>query len=151
MSEPRGTRFGPYEIAALIGVGGMGEVYRATRHELEARRRAQGAARIARHATRTGSRGSQREAEVLAALNHQNVAHDLWARARTAEGRTALVMELVEGADARGAHRCRARCRRTRRSSIALQIVAALETAHERGIVHRDLKPANIKVRPTAR
>ncbi len=94
--------------------------------------------------TRIGSRGFQREAEVLAALNHPNIAafHGL---ERTPEF-TALVMELVEGDDlsqriAKGAISI------DDALPIAKQIAEALEAAHEQGIIHRDLKPANIKVR----
>ena len=88
----------------------------------------------------------EREAQVLAALNHPNIAAH--PRLRGRGGTRALVMELVEGATladriARGADSAR-----TRRLSIARQIAEALEAAHEQGIIHRDLKPANIKVRP---
>jgi Tol biopolymer transport system component len=86
----------------------------------------------------------QREAELLAALNHQNVAH-IYGLERS-EGRTALVMELIEGPTlaeriAQGA------LPPSEALNVALQIVSALEAAHERGIVHRDLKPANIKLK----
>jgi serine/threonine-protein kinase len=87
----------------------------------------------------------QREAEVLASLNHPNIAHIHGIE--DADGVTALVMELVEGEDlsqrlARGAIPL------DEALPIAKQIADALETAHEQGIIHRDLKPANIKVRP---
>jgi serine/threonine protein kinase len=94
MSIAKGTRFGPYEIGALIGVGGMGEVYRATDTNLKRdvalkvlpESFVTDAARLAR---------LQREAELLAALNHTNVAHIYGLERR--DGRTALVMELIEG------------------------------------------------------
>src|SRR4029079_6983533 len=86
----------------------------------------------------------QREAEMLAALNHQNVAH-IYGIERS-DGRTALVMELIEGPTlaeriAQGA------LPPNEALNVALQIVSALESAHERGIVHRDLKPQNIKLK----
>ena len=137
------TRLGVYEVTAQIGAGGMGEVYRATDSNLKRSVAikvlpaavASDAGRLARF---------QREAEVLAALNHPNIAA-IYGLERTPDF-TALVMELVEGDDlsqriARGAIPL------DEALPIAKQIAEALETAHERGIVHRDLKPANIKVR----
>jgi serine/threonine-protein kinase len=139
-----GTRLGPYEITAPLGVGGMGEVYRATDTNLKRQVAikvlpasvAGDAERLARF---------QREAEVLAALNHPNIAHVHGLE--KADGIVALVMELVEGptlADriAQGAIPI------DEVLPIAKQIAEALEAAHEQGIIHRDLKPANIKVRP---
>ena len=144
MSLTPGTRIGPYEITAQIGVGGMGEVYRATDTNLKravaikvlSDAVAADVDRLARF---------QREAEVLASLNHPNIAqiHGL----EKSDGTTALVMELVEGptlADriAQGPIPI------DDALPIAKQIAEALEAAHEQGIIHRDLKPANIKVRP---
>jgi len=138
-----GTRLGPYEVLALIGVGGMGEVYKAT--DTNPKRAvaikvlpasvAGDAERLARF---------HREAEVLAALNHPNIAA-IYGLEKS-DGITALVMELVEGptlADriAQGAIPI------DEALPIAKQIAEALEAAHEQGIIHRDLKPANIKVR----
>ncbi len=143
MSLASGTRLGPYEITAPLGVGGMGEVYRATDTNLRRQvaikvlpaAMAVDADRLARF---------QREAEVLAALNHPNIAA-IYGLEKTAD-LTALVMELVEGEDlsaliARGA------IPPADALPIAKQIADALEAAHEQGIVHRDLKPQNIKVR----
>jgi hypothetical protein len=144
MTLPPGTRLGPYEVTAQIGVGGMGEVYKATDTNLKRAVAvkvlptsvASDAERLARF---------QREAEVLAALNHQNIAA-IYGLERSA-GITALVMELIEGptlADriAQGAIPI------DEALPIATQIAEALEAAHERGIIHRDLKPANVKLRP---
>ena len=78
----------------------------------------------------------QREAEVLASLNHPNIAHIYGVEER------ALVMELVEGESPKGPMPC------DEAWHIASQIAAALEYAHDKGIVHRDLKPANVKVTP---
>ena len=140
MALAPGTSLGPYEITGQIGVGGMGEVYRAMDTHLK---RA-----VAIKVLPAGLAGDadrlarfQREAEVLAALNHSNIAqiHGL----EKSAGMIALVMELVEGptlADriAQGPIPI------DEASPIAKQIAEALEAAHERGIIHRDLKPANI-------
>jgi Tol biopolymer transport system component len=138
-----GTRLGPYEVTAQIGVGGMGEVYRARDTKLDRdvaikilpEAFAHDADRLARF---------QREAKTLASLNHPNIAiiHGL----EQAGDVNALVMEFVEGDDlsqriARGAIPI------DEALPIAKQIAEALEAAHEQGIIHRDLKPANIKVR----
>ncbi len=144
MSLTPGTRLGPYEITAQIGVGGMGEVYRATDTNLKRQVAikvlpdafAHDPDRLARF---------EREAKTLASLNHPNIAiiHGL----EKADGIRALVMELVEGDDlsqriAQGAIPL------DEALPIAKQIAEALEAAHEQGIIHRDLKPANIKLRP---
>jgi len=139
-----GTRIGSYEVGAQIGVGGMGEVYRAT--DLNLKR--QVAIKVLPDAVATDAERLarfQREAEVLAALNHPNIAgiHGL----ERSDRATALVMELVDGptlADriAQGPIPV------DEALAIARQIAEALEAAHERGIIHRDLKPANIKLRP---
>jgi len=144
MALAPGTRLGPYEIGAQIGAGGMGEVYRATDTNLKRQVAikvlpeavAADAERLARF---------QREAEVLAALNHPNIAH-IHGLERSA-ATIALVMELVEGrtlADriAQGPIPV------NEALPIAKQIAEALEAAHEQGIIHRDLKPANIKITP---
>ncbi len=138
-----GTRLGSYEVTAQIGAGGMGEVYRATDTHLK---RAVAVkvlpAAVAGDADRLAR--FQREAEVLAALNHPNIAA-IYGLEKTAH-LTALVMELVEGDDlseriARGAIPV------AEVLPIAKQLADALEAAHEQGIIHRDLKPANIKLR----
>jgi serine/threonine-protein kinase len=137
------TRLGPYEIVSKLGEGGMGEVYRATDSNLKRSVAikvlpaavASDADRLARF---------QREAEVLAALNHPNIAA-IYGLERTPDV-TALVMELVEGDDL-SAHIARGAMPLAEALPIAKQIADALEAAHEQGIIHRDLKPANIKVR----
>ena len=141
MALALGTRLGPYEITALIGMGGMGEVYQATDTNLKRTvaikvlpdALAADPERLARF---------QREAEVLASLNHPNIAaiHGL----ERAAGLIALVMEFVDGPTlhdrlAMGALPA------DEALPIARQLAEALEAAHEQGIIHRDLKPANIK------
>ncbi|HEX5048438.1 MAG TPA: protein kinase [Gammaproteobacteria bacterium] len=142
----RGTRFGSYEVAALIGVGGMGEVYRATDPSLKREVALKVLSESFIHDKDRLAR-LQREAELLAALNHPNVAH-IYGIERAAGGaQMALVMELIEGPTLEQRLADRA-LPPDEALSTALQIVAALEAAHERGIVHRDLKPANIKIKP---
>jgi serine/threonine-protein kinase len=143
MSLNVGSRFGHYEVAALIGVGGMGEVYRATDTDLKRDVALKALpAEFVRDANRLAR--LQREAELLAALNHPNVAH-IYGLERSGDT-TALVMELVEGTTL--AQRIQNGTLPPKAAlDIALQIAAALEAAHDRGIVHRDLKPGNITLK----
>jgi len=138
-----GTRIGVYDVTAQIGEGGMGQVYRATDTKLKR----QVAIKIlppSLAADHDRLARFQREAEVLAALNHPNIAAIYGLE--DADGVKALVMELVEGDDL--SQRIAARAILLDEAlPIAKQIAEALEAAHEQGIVHRDLKPANIKVR----
>jgi serine/threonine protein kinase/Tol biopolymer transport system component len=139
-----GTRIGAYEVIAKLGEGGMGEVYRATDTNLKRQVAIKVLHQIVCADPERLAR-FQREAEVLAALNHPNIAHIHGLE--KSNGTLALVMELVEGptlADriAKGAIPL------AEALPIAKQITEALEAAHEQGIIHRDLKPANIKVRP---
>jgi serine/threonine protein kinase len=143
MAMSAGTRIGPYEITDQIGVGGMGEVYRATDINLGR----QVAIKLLPPEVATSSERLsrfEREARVLAALNHPNIAA-LYGVEKSG-GTTALVMELVEGPTL--ADRIAEGPLPTDEAIvIARQIADALEAAHGQGIVHRDLKPANIKVR----
>ena len=142
MALSSGNRLGPYEILAAIGAGGMGEVYRARDSKLGRDVAlkvlpdafARDAERMARF---------QREAKVLASLNHPYIASIYGLED---SGSThALVMELVEGPTL--ADRIRSGPIPIDEAlRIARQICDAMEYAHERGIVHRDLKPANVKV-----
>ena len=123
MSLAAGTRLGAYEIVSALGAGGMGEVYRARDTKLESRRRHQGAARAVRDDPDRLAR-FEREAQVLASLNHPNIA-PIYGFEERRRGSPALVMELVEGATladriaraaARSTKRCRSRVRSPRRS-----------------------------------
>ena len=139
-----GEKLGSYEILSPIGAGGMGEVYRARDTKLGREvaikvlpeEFTQHPEKLARY---------QREAKLLAALNHPGIA-TLYG-VEESEGKPFLAMELVEGETL---------AERIARGPVAVdealplcqQIAAALEAAHEKGIIHRDLKPANIKVNP---
>jgi serine/threonine protein kinase len=144
MSLTTGSRLGPYEIASLLGAGGMGEVYRARDTKLDRDvaikvlpdALAADPERIARF---------EREARTLAALNHPNIAHVHGLE--EADGVRALVMELVEGPTLED-RLTRGPIPLEEALPIARQIADGLEAAHESGIIHRDLKPANVKVRP---
>src|SRR5271168_4488972 len=140
MALAAGTRLGPYEILAHIGAGGMGEVYRARDTKLDRdvaikvlpAALAQDPERLARF---------EREAKVLASLNHPNIAtiHGV----EESDGVGALVMELVPGECLKGPLPLETAL------NYARQIGDALEAAHDKGIVHRDLKPANIMITPS--
>ena len=147
-----GQQVGPYTIVSRLGAGGMGEVYRA-RDQALGRDVAikvlptlftSNPDRLARF---------EREARLLASLNHPNIAtiHGL----EHADGVHALVLEVVEGETLAERLQSGARHRHGRAGlsladalTIARQVAEALEAAHEQGVVHRDLKPANIKIRP---
>jgi hypothetical protein len=144
MTLSPGTKLGAYEVIALLGEGGMGEVYRARDPRLgrDVAIKVLPAAfvrdpeRLARF---------EREARLLAVMSHAGIAAIYGVD--EAEGRTALVMELVEG------HTLAERLEsgplpEAEAIEIARKLAEALEYAHDRGIVHRDLKPANIKIRP---
>ena len=142
MSLKVGSRLGHYDVTALIGEGGMGQVYRATDTKLNRQVALKTLPEaFASDPDRLGR--FQREAQVLASLNHPGIAAIYGLE--EADGTRALVLELVEGptlADrvARGPLPI------DEALPIAKQIAEALEAAHEAGVIHRDLKPANIKV-----
>jgi len=152
MSLTVGTRLRAYEILSALGAGGMGEVYRARDTKLNRDVAikvllpavANDPDRLARFS---------REAQVLASLNHPNIAaiyglEEIPADVVSGLSRTtALVMELVEGDDL-SQRIARGPIPIDEALPIARQIAEALEAAHDHGIIHRDLKPANIKVRP---
>jgi serine/threonine protein kinase len=144
MSLSLGQVFGAYEVKSLLGSGGMGDVYRARDSKLKRdvalkvlpREFSSDAGRVARF---------EREAEVLASLNHPHIAA-IYDFASAGDSRF-LVMELVEGQTlseriAGGAIPVGEAIR------LAREVAAALEAAHDKGIIHRDLKPANVKITP---
>src|ERR1700674_4316456 len=143
MAIPSGTKFGSYEMVALIGAGGMGEVYQA--HDTKLGRDvaikvlpeafAHDAERLARF---------QREAKMLAALNHSNIATIFGLE--HSDGTHYLVMELVNGETLQERVKREGAVPLEEALTIAKQIAEALEAAHEKSIIHRDLKPANVKV-----
>src|SRR5216684_9149213 len=143
MALAPGTKLGPYEIVAPLGAGGMGEVYRARDTKLGRDvalkllppKFTADADRVARF---------EREARMLASLNHPHIAA-IYGFEDTA-GVHALVLELVEGPTL-GERLQRGPLPIAEAVKIARQIIDALEAAHARGIVHRDLKPQNIKVK----
>jgi Tol biopolymer transport system component len=134
-----GDKLGPYEILAPIGAGGMGEVYKSRDTKLDRdvaikvlpAALAQDPERLARF---------EREAKVLASLNHPNIAQIYGIE--ESNGFRALVMELVPGQTLKGPLPLETAL------NYAKQIADALEAAHEKGITHRDLKPANVMVTP---
>ncbi len=151
MSLSPGSRLGVYEIVSLIGHGGMGEVYRARDTRL-ARDVALKMLRSAEASDPEWRARFEREARVLASLNHPNIAaiygFEENEAARSAGAATAaIVMELVEG-ETLAARLKRGPLPLDEALNIAGQIADALEAAHRRGIVHRDLKPANVTITP---
>jgi Tol biopolymer transport system component len=137
-----GAKIAGYEIVALLGAGGMGEVYRAR----DARLGRDIAIKIVSPriaADAAGLSRFEREARALASLNHPNIAA-IYGVEDTA-GQPALILELVEG-ETLADRVARGRVPVAEALAIARQIADALDAAHESGIVHRDLKPANIKI-----
>jgi Tol biopolymer transport system component len=143
MSLATGAQVGRYEVVSVLGSGGMGEVYRARDRKLQ-RDVALKILPAAFAADPDRLARFEREALVLASLNHPNIAHIYGLE--ESDGVNALALELVEGVTL--AERiARGRLPLREASDIARQIAAAVEAAHDAGVVHRDLKPANIKVR----
>ena len=142
--SPIGRQFGVYRVLSLLGVGGMGEVYRAHDSRLDR----DVAIKILPHAVAADPerlRRFEREARVLATLNHPHIGGIYGVE--DAVGVPALVLELVEGETL--ADRLRQGPMPLREAiSIARQLADALDAAHDKGIIHRDLKPANLKITP---
>lgn len=144
MSLTPGTRLGPYEIVTPLGAGGMGEVFRGRDTKLHRdvavkvlpAQFASQPERVARF---------EREAQLLASLNHGNIAHIYGVE--DAHGHPALVMELVPGKTLAEVLQAGA-LPLPDALAIARQIADALEAAHEKGIIHRDLKPGNVMITP---
>ncbi len=140
-----GTKLGSYEVLAQIGAGGMGEVYQAHDTKLARDVAIKVLPEAFAHDPERLSR-FQREAKMLAALNHPNIAtiHGL----EQSGGTSYLVMELVPGETLQERVKRDGPVPIEEALAMAKQIAEALEAAHEKGIIHRDLKPANVKVTP---
>ena len=144
-----GSRIGVYQVHSVLGVGGMGEVYRARDTKLG---RDVAIKILPQHLAGDPDRMErfEREARVLASLNHPHIASIYgFEDAATSDGLrvSGLVLELVEG-ETLADRLSRGALPIPDALAIARQIAAALDAAHQRGIIHRDLKPANVKVTP---
>jgi serine/threonine protein kinase len=143
MSLAPSTRFGPYEVVTAIGAGGMGEVYRAR----DTRLGRDVAIKVVPEATTSPDLLArfEREARVLAALNHPHIGtiHGV----EDADGIKALVLEFVAG-ETLYERLIKGPLPLVEAVGYARQIVDALAAAHEHGIVHRDLKPSTVKILP---
>src|SRR5262245_48021329 len=139
-----GTRIGPYEVTSPLGEGGMGVVFRAHDTKLQ---RDVALKLLPDHFVDDPDRlvRFQREAQILASLNHPNIAqiHGL----EESDNTRCIVMELVEGETLQDRLK-RGPIPVEEALGIAKQIAEALEAAHEKDIIHRDLKPANVKITP---
>jgi Tol biopolymer transport system component len=145
MALASGTRLGSYEVLAQIGAGGMGEVYQAHDTKLGRDVAIKVLPEAFAHDPERLSR-FQREAKMLASLNHPNIAtiHGLEQSGATSY----LVMELVSGETLQERVKRDGAIPIEEALGIAKQIAEALEAAHEKAIIHRDLKPANVKLTP---
>src|SRR6201981_25925 len=145
MTVTTGSKLGSYEILSAIGAGGMGEVYQAHDTKLGRDVAIKVLPGAFAHDSERLSR-FQREAKMLAALNHPNIAtiYGLEQSGSTSY----LVLELVSGEKLAEDAKRDGPVLVEEALTIAKQIAEALETAHEKGIIHRDLKPANVKVTP---
>jgi serine/threonine protein kinase/Tol biopolymer transport system component len=139
-----GDRLGSYEVVSALGMGGMGEVYRARDTKLG---REVAIKILSQLVTSDADRLArfEREARILAALNHSHIGAIYGLE--DADGVRALVLELIEG-ETLADRIQRGPVPVAETLTIARQIADALETAHDKGIIHRDLKPANIKITP---
>jgi eukaryotic-like serine/threonine-protein kinase len=148
MAIPSGTKLGSYEVIAQIGAGGMGEVYQSRDAKLGREVAIKVLPEAFAHDPERLTR-FQREAKMLAALNHPNIAtiHGL----EQSGSASYLVMELVSGETLAERVKRDGAVPIEEALSIAKQIAEALEAAHEKAIIHRDLKPANVKVTPEGR
>ncbi|HKW25874.1 MAG TPA: protein kinase [Terriglobales bacterium] len=144
MTLTNGTRIGSYEVEVRLGAGGMGEVYRATDTKL-GRAVALKVLPDCFAGEPERMRRLQREAKLLASLNHPNIAAIYGFE--DSSGVHVLVMELVEGLTLAD-RLLKSALSHEEALPLAKQICQALEYAHERGIVHRDLKPTNVKITP---
>ena len=144
MTLADGTRLGPYEIVSPLGAGGMGEVYRAKDAKLDREVAIKVLPEMFSCDPERVQR-FQREAKVLASLNHSNIAAIYGFE--EADRKNFLVMELVEG-DTLGERLKRGPMPVEEALSVGKQMCEAIEAAHERGVIHRDLKPANVKITP---
>src|SRR5947208_13995849 len=142
-----GTKLAHYEITAHLGTGGMGEVYQATDTKLGRSVAVKFLPEAFSHDSERVAR-FEREARVLASLNHPNIAaiHGL----EESGGRKFLVMELVAG-ETLAERIARGAIPLDESLAVAKEIAEALEVAHDKGVVHRDLKPANVKITPEGR
>jgi len=143
MGLSSGGRIGPYQVLSVIGVGGMGEVYRATDTRLQ-----RDVALKVLPAAGAGDHDRlsrfEREARLLASLNHANIAsvHGI----EESDGVLALAMEFIDGTTL-AARLAQGPLPIDEAHQVLAQIAAALEAAHEAGVIHRDLKPANVMIR----
>src|ERR1700740_781344 len=145
MSVKAGTQLGSYEVVAQIGAGGMGEVYKANDTQLGRQVAIRVLPDAFAHDPERFSR-FQREAKMLASLNHPNIA-TIYGLEHS-KGTHFLIMELVAGETLADRIKREGAVPGEEALKIASQIAEALEAAHEKGIIHRHVKPANVKVPP---